>query len=177
MRDRSYRPSRVITDIYFGIDPKPFSELGLSPYAMVGSLRGTSPGSRVEYHEWVKPDINYHSYTYVGPFIGPTLSPNDRHLSILNKKSDREQLKLAISQNPTPIIAALAMVSALAEADLDKEQMDASTFSTSILPVFLAFIGLLLIFYASIVTPSSQRNTNNPNTTQHYSSQIIYNRY
>ncbi len=155
MRDIAYHPGKVISDIYSDLDSRPYLQSARIAYNTAGPATN-SP----------KTEFNYHSYTYVGPLIGPSLSPDERHLYKYKETAD----SLVDTKPPS-------RVTAMTVADLEKVHKDAISFSTSILPLCLALIGSLLVFYASIVTPPSQLSGNNPLSGINNNGRIIDNRH
>lgn len=77
----AYRPDISIKDVYEGtLDNQPYKELGLSPYARIGSLTKINEKKYTIYVKWPKKSVNFHHFTYVGPLVGSSLSPDDRKL-------------------------------------------------------------------------------------------------
>ncbi len=184
-RDGVYKPDRTIRDVYeSGTYQHNFAEMGLSPYARIGSLAGNMPE---RHHKWLKPQINQHSFTFVGPLVGPTLSPSDRQVynMLLRFKS--------LSEVPLIVIASISLVSRIARSSYGPAQgrrrlvlgtelaiAYKDRVTEKVLPVLLMIVAVLLVIYAYIITPMQIKQptgnrTNGTSLTNTYNGQVVYN--
>ena len=70
-----YIPNKLITDIYDkSWQANSLKELGISPYARVGSLSSYIAKKAYSDNE-PSFDVNLHPFTFVGPLDGPNLDP------------------------------------------------------------------------------------------------------
>ena len=70
-----YLPNKLITDIYDrSWQANNMRELGISPYARVGSLSDKITQKANKDNKPSK-DTNPHTFTFVGPLDGPNLDP------------------------------------------------------------------------------------------------------
>ena len=74
--DGAYRPDRRIQDIYKeDWEAKRIAEMGLPPYARIGSLADWPARSEVNYGRRPKHNLNRHKFTFIAPLRGANLSP------------------------------------------------------------------------------------------------------
>lgn len=79
----AYQPDRTIRDVYEpGSEQWNYDDLALSPYARVGTLADKSKHHKLPGKNKVRVNLNYHRFTFVAPFAGRTLSPNETRLTI-----------------------------------------------------------------------------------------------
>lgn len=167
-KDGVYRPDRTIRDVYEdGVEAHQYDELGLSPYARIGSLASDISTLEKPFKRWPKPNVNYHAFTYVGPLVGDTLSPADR-ITLKPSTSNKPNLMLAAKRLPSLFIAALTYINKTKQ--LGEEALIASEKAvesdkylnlSNTIPVFVSFIAVLLLVYAAVVSP--QNSIPNPN--------------
>lgn len=167
-KDGVYRPDRTIRDIYEdGLEAHQYDELGLSPYARIGSLASDTHISETPFRRWPKPKVNYHAFTYVGPLVGETLSPADR-MALKPSNSSQSSTILAAKRLPSLIVAAIAYINktkqlgeeALIATEKAVESDKYLSLSNAI-PVFVSFVAVLLLVYAAVVSP--QNSISSPN--------------